>query len=245
MKVVPMVTPRSRLIQADVPCCYHLTSRCSAGRYMNAERREWMEASVFQHAETLAMEVLACVATDRDLHVVVRVRPDLAQEWTAEHIASSWLAFSPQRDSYGMPVLLDEDGQKQFTEDDDWLIERRKRLSSTSWLMRLVKQKGARRANSEDGAHGVFWEERFVSLILDNDEEIEKCIQHIEACAAHCDDDAPAEMTSLAHEDLVHVLVNTTKENPDLRSQHILRQLHIPEKKWMEAIQEFLRQRSV
>jgi hypothetical protein len=44
--------------------------------------------------------------------------------------------------------------------------EYRQRLSSVSWLMRLLKQRVAIRANREDGCTGHFWESRFHSVPL-------------------------------------------------------------------------------
>ena len=54
----------------------------------------------------------------------------------------------------------------RYAENARWVAEQRLRLSSLSWLMRLVKQDMSRRANVEDGCAGHFWEKRFTSVAV-------------------------------------------------------------------------------
>ena len=46
----------------------------------------------------------------------------------------------------------------------------RRRLSSLSWFMRQLKGHISRLANLEDGCKGAFWEQRFRSIKILDDE---------------------------------------------------------------------------
>ena len=53
-----------------------------------------------------------------------------------------------------------------YAEHAKWLAQQRARLSSPSWLLRLVKQELSRRANAEDDYNNHFWEQRFTSVVF-------------------------------------------------------------------------------
>ena len=53
-----------------------------------------------------------------------------------------------------------------YAEHAKWLAQQRARLSSPSWLLRLLKQELSRRANAEDDYKNHFWEQRFTSVVF-------------------------------------------------------------------------------
>jgi hypothetical protein len=61
-----------------------------------------------------------------------------------------------------------------------WLAKQRQRLSSPSWLLRLVKQEVARRANAEDDVAGHFWESRFTSVVLVDGAAVLACLVYVD-----------------------------------------------------------------
>ncbi|MCP4890220.1 MAG: hypothetical protein GY904_26905, partial [Planctomycetaceae bacterium] len=58
--------------------------------------------------------------------------------------------------------------------------EIRERLSSISWWMRLLNQQIAQRANKEDEAQGRFWQDRFRSIRIDDEESLLACAAYVE-----------------------------------------------------------------
>jgi hypothetical protein len=61
-----------------------------------------------------------------------------------------------------------------------WIVEQRERLSSPSWLLRVVKQEVSRRANTEDGCTGHFWERRFISVALLDAAAVLACLVYVD-----------------------------------------------------------------
>ena len=65
------------------------------------------------------------------------------------------------------------------TADDAWIAERRSRLGSLSWFMKLMKERIARRANVDDGCTGHFWEGRFTSVALLDQAAVIACMAYV------------------------------------------------------------------
>ena len=53
-----------------------------------------------------------------------------------------------------------------------WVEETRKRLSSLGWFMKCLKEPLARMANKQDGCRGTFFEERFKSIAILEEESL-------------------------------------------------------------------------
>jgi hypothetical protein len=98
------------------------------------------------------------------LHLVLRNRPDIADQWSADEIALRWCRIFPRRhDATGEPAEPDEHDLAMLTANSERLAELRERLASLSWLMRCLCERIGRAANREDGSSGRFWAGRFQS----------------------------------------------------------------------------------
>ncbi len=179
-----MVLPRRVLVQEGVPGCYHLMSRCGrqlflfGGKY--AERRRWVERELRRCAESMAVEVLTFAVMSNHMHVVMRIRPDLAVGWSEREIVDRWLELVPRRGDYGERLETDDVLREILSADEAWVEERRRRLSSMSWFMRLVKQRIAHRANRQDDVRGHFWDGRFKSVPLVDQAAILACMVYVD-----------------------------------------------------------------
>ncbi len=99
-------------------------------------------------------------------HIVLHVDPNEAQAWPDEEVARRWLAVFP-----GTLSNAQSEQQKEYIvlglrSDPQRLKEIRTRLGSLSWFMRALNEQIARWANEEDGCSGRFWEGRFKSQVL-------------------------------------------------------------------------------
>jgi len=122
-------------------------------------------------ASIFAVEVCGFAVMANHLHVVLRLRPDLAAGFADEELAARWWRLYPKRREEDRtpcePTPLDLD---RVLEDRGGGATRRQelrgRLGSLSWFMRCLAEPIARRANREDGCTGRFWEGRFKSQAL-------------------------------------------------------------------------------
>ncbi|HVJ81802.1 MAG TPA: hypothetical protein VNC50_12115, partial [Planctomycetia bacterium] len=169
---------------------YHCIARCVRRAFLCGKdpvtgrdfehRKSWARDRLQRLAESFAIDVGAFAVMANHLHVVLKQRPDLAREWTAEEVTRRWRhAFPKVRDDEGMPepakLLL-----KAEAADPKLVALRRERLADLSWFMRGVCEPLARRANKEDGCTGRFWEGRFKSVALLDDAAILACSAYVD-----------------------------------------------------------------
>ena len=93
-------TPRREIVDADEVGCYHCYSRCVRRAYLCGQdaysgqnydhRKQWVEKRLEFLASVMAVELLVHAVMDNHLHVVLRIRPDLAQQWSDREVARRW-----------------------------------------------------------------------------------------------------------------------------------------------------------
>lgn len=99
-------------------------------------------------------------------HIVLHVDPNEVQAWPDEEVARRWLSVFPgalrdaQTEQHKEYIVLG------LRSDPERMKEIRSRLGSLSWFMRALNEPIARWANKEDGCSGRFWEGRFKSQAL-------------------------------------------------------------------------------
>jgi hypothetical protein len=116
-----------------------------------------------------AIDILDFAIVDNEFYVVLRNRPDLVRAMSPEEVARRWLRLS----RWSL-VLKPEPTAEQIKEElakPGRLDELRRRLSSISWHMIMLKEPIARAANKEDGVRGHFFAERFDAVKLEDGEQ--------------------------------------------------------------------------
>ncbi len=79
------------------------------------------------------------------LHLVLRNRPVVAEQWSDDEIALRWRrVFPPRDDTTGEPVEPTERDLAMLMANPERLLELRKRLSNLSWFMRCLCEKTGR-----------------------------------------------------------------------------------------------------
>ena len=185
-----MTLPRKSLISlADTPF-YHCVSRCvrraflcgvdhySARSYEH--RRDWLEYKLLSTADVFAIKLCSYAVMSNHYHVVLHVRSDMAQDWSEREVVERWhRLFSGTL--FSQALLNGEplsSAQWQVLRKDikTW----RNRLCSISWFMLIVNETIARQANKEDNCTGRFWEGRFKSQALLDDQALLSCMAYVD-----------------------------------------------------------------
>jgi hypothetical protein len=106
----------------------------------------------------------------------------LAESWSMREVIERWhqlFAGTPLSQCYLRgDDLLEVEHQRLGEEVETW----RERLSSVSWLLtqrRCLNERIARLANEEDDCTGRFWEGRFKSQALLDDQAVTACMAYI------------------------------------------------------------------
>jgi hypothetical protein len=93
-------------------------------------------------AGLFAIEVCGYSVMSNHLHLVLRNRPDIAEQWSADEIAlRSCRVFPPRDDATGEPIEPGEHDLAILTSNSGRLSELRKRLANLSWFMRCLCKK--------------------------------------------------------------------------------------------------------
>ena len=173
-----MTRPRSSLISlADTPW-YHVVNRCVRRAFLCGEdaatgqcfkhRRGWIETRIRELASVFTIDVAAYAVMSNHYHAVLRVDAARANTLSDDEVLRRWtqLFTGPvlvQRYLGGLPL-----GEAELQKVSEFAQRYRQRLADVSWFMRVLNETIARQANAEDGCTGRFWEGRFKSqAILD------------------------------------------------------------------------------
>ena len=147
-----MLMPRIRrrfLIDPAEVGVYHCINRCvrrsflcgfdqATGRNYD-HRKQWIQDRMQFLAGQFGVDVLGFAVMSNHLHVVLRNRPDVIQNWSDAEMARRWWNLFPKRrDREGHPQEPTGSELRMITFDAAQLAEIRQRLSSVSWFMRCL-----------------------------------------------------------------------------------------------------------
>ncbi len=96
----------------------------------------------------------------------------MTARWSDEAVVRRWARLHPPRDKDRQPLEVSDAWVRQQINNDACVQQSRERLNSLSWFMKCVKEPLARMANREDNCRGTFWEARFKSIPILNEEAL-------------------------------------------------------------------------
>ena len=175
-----MTIARAHLVDPAVTRWYHCITRCVRRALLLAEggcdRKAWIEQRLRELAEIFAVAVGGFAVLDNHLHVLVRLDPDVGKGWSDEQVVRRWGRLFPPRDGARRPVAITAEWVQTRLKDAAWVSRARQRLQSLSWFMKCLKEPLARLANRQEATRGTFFEGRFKSVaILDEESLLATC----------------------------------------------------------------------
>ncbi|MBV2235338.1 MAG: hypothetical protein KUL75_07310 [Sterolibacterium sp.] len=187
-----MTRPRSSLVCVLETPWYHVVSRCVRRAFLCGHdhysgqsfehRRSWVEKRVLQLAAVFAVDVAAYAVMSNHYHIVLRIDPGRAAAWSDEEVLRRWTQL------FTGPLLV----QRALSIDRGTLSAAelatvaqitavyRGRLADLSWFMRVLNERIARQANEEDKVKGHFWEGRFKSQALLDEQAILSAMAYVD-----------------------------------------------------------------
>ncbi|WP_407278824.1 transposase [Aromatoleum evansii] len=187
-----MTRPRTALVcLADTPW-YHIVSRCVRRAFLCGKdhytgrcfehRRGWIVDRIGQLSAVFAIDVAAYAVMSNHFHLVVRVDAERATNWSRDEVLRRWTQLFD-----GPPAVRDFLAARSDTPTAvtlhviDRLVEKyRSRLTDLSWFMRVLNESIARQANAEDDVTGRFWEGRFKSQALLDEQAILSAMAYVD-----------------------------------------------------------------
>jgi REP element-mobilizing transposase RayT len=175
-----MTMARKTLVDVRLTRYYHCISRCVRGALLCGDgfvhRKQWIEDRLQVLAANFAVSVCGFSVMDNHLHVLVRLDPAATKDWSDEEVVRRWLAIYPPRaldtnDAVCVQARIDAELKRP-----QQVAEYRRRLQDLGWFMKALKEPLSRMANKEDECKGAFWEGRFKSIaILDEEALLATC----------------------------------------------------------------------
>jgi REP element-mobilizing transposase RayT len=175
-----MTLPRRELVDPSVTRWYHCISKCVRSAFlMSAEkgnRKQWVEDRIKLLTDSFSVSVGGFAILDNHLHVLCRLDPETAKHWSGEEVVRRWISVYPPKTLNFNDKSVVDHWVKQYSSDAKKVERLRERLADLGWFMKSLKEPLARMANKADGCRGTFWEARYKSIaILDNEALLSTC----------------------------------------------------------------------
>jgi hypothetical protein len=107
---------------------------------------------------------------------LVRLDPKVAEGWTDEDVVRRWGRLFPPRGAGRMALPVTNEWVQSKLAEPGWVARTRDRLCNLGWFMKCLKEPLSRMANREDGVKGAFFEGRFKSIaVLDEEALLATC----------------------------------------------------------------------
>jgi hypothetical protein len=135
--------PRSQIVPDDEVGIYHCIARCVRRAFLCGadpitgrdyeHRKLWIRDRLEQLAAIFAIEICGYAVMSNHLHLVLRVRSDLARDCSDDELARRWLRLYPPRDpASGEPIEPSECDLNRILSDPARVAVIRQRLASLS-----------------------------------------------------------------------------------------------------------------
>ena len=185
-----MPKPRKTLVSLDATPYYHCVSRCVRRAFLcgddsltgksYAHRRQWIQDRLLALADIFAIDIAAYAIMSNHYHLVLHIDRDTATNWNDAEVIEQWQRLfkgSVLSQRYSQQETLSRAEQDALNQQ---ISEWRERLMSISWFMRCLNEPIARKANKEDNVTGRFWEGRFKSQALLDEQALAACMAYVD-----------------------------------------------------------------
>ncbi|TKB48492.1 transposase [Ferrimonas sediminicola] len=188
-----MPKARKQQVSLDHTRHYHCISRCVRRSFLCGKdqysgkcyehRRRWVEDRLLCLAKVFAVDVQAYAVMSNHTHVVLYIDLEAARAWEDLEVISRWhQLFS------GTSLTRRFADSERRGSMEPWELDLvraqvdlyRARLADISWFMRALNEYIARKANREDECTGRFWEGRFRSQALLDEQALLSCMAYVD-----------------------------------------------------------------
>jgi REP element-mobilizing transposase RayT len=185
-----MTRSRTSQICLEATPYYHCVSRCVRRAFLCGfdalthtsyeHRRQWVEERLLWLGEIFALDICAYAVMSNHVHVVLHINAQQSQQWSTEEVVMRWHRLykgSVLSHRFLKGDVFSPAEQQMF---DALVTQWRETLTSISRFMAVLNEGIARRANAEDRCTGRFWEGRFKSQALLDEQALAACMAYVD-----------------------------------------------------------------
>lgn len=180
---------KTQISISDTPY-YHCMGRCVRRAFLCGEdsftgkdyshRKIWIVDKLRELAQIFAIEVCAYAVMSNHYHLVLKINDSQSKEMSDEEVMERWLQLFSGNVLIQRHLKGDCKTQAELDKVQEIIAEWRGRLCDISWFMRCLNETIARQANAEDKCTGRFWEGRFKSQALLNEQAVLSCMVYVD-----------------------------------------------------------------
>jgi hypothetical protein len=179
---------RNKVIDEGAVTISHVWTRCSQlefllGRHDGRNfdhRREWLDQLLRYQASLFAVEIGSHNILENHYHLVLRTRPDIVMQWSAEEVAWRYSRAWGRWNGSAWDRQVSDERIEQIVNDPWRVAAARWNLQSLSTFMARINEPISKLANAESGKAGSFWAERFRSRKLEDPAAVLTCLAYVD-----------------------------------------------------------------
>ncbi|MEI8613725.1 transposase [Shewanella sp. PP-He15 brown] len=185
-----MTSARRQLIDANATPYYHVINRCVRRAFLCGEdkltgrsfehRRDWIVDKIKALSAIFCIDICAYAVMNNHYHLVLKIDVEKAKTLSPKEIIIRWCQITKGHAVATKYMNGDALIEGEVMLLDALLAEWHERLSSISWFMRCLNEEIARKANREDECKGAFWEGRFKSQALLDEQALLACMMYVD-----------------------------------------------------------------
>ena len=185
-----MAVKRSAQIDLSLTTKFHCCTRAVRKAFIlddktkkdpeKIDRRKWIEDRILFLTTVFSIDVCAYAVMSNHYHVILDVHKSKSDAWTPLEVITRWHKIYK-----GTELSRSYVKGKNLTEIESEIVLEfaencRKKLHDISWFMRNINEPLARIANKEDDCKGRFWESRFKSQALLDEQALLTCMAYVD-----------------------------------------------------------------
>ena len=180
---------KTQISIADTPY-YHCMGRCVRRAFLCGEdsqtgkdyshRKIWITEKLQELARIFTIDVCAYAVMSNHYHLVLKINNDKAKLLSEDEVIERWMSLFNGNVLMQRYLKGDCKTQAELDKVQETIEEWRSRLYDISWFMRCLNESIARQANAEDKCSGRFWEGRFKSQALLNEQAVLSCMVYVD-----------------------------------------------------------------
>jgi len=185
-----MPRPRKHQVSVDATPYYHCISRCVRRAFLCGfdaltgasfeHRRGWIEQRILALGRIFSINVCAYAVMSNHYHLVLHIDAQEQAALSNKAVLQRWFQLFKGNDLVRRYLQGDVLLAAEVEVVQDIAAQWRQRLGNISWFMKVLNEFIAREANAEDGCTGKFWECRFKSQALLDEQALAACMAYVD-----------------------------------------------------------------
>ena len=180
---------KSQISLSDTPY-YHCISRCVRRAYLcgvdkesgkdYTHRKEWIIKRLQILSKVYVIDICAYAVMDNHYHLVLKVNREAGDTLSDDEVIERWMLLFHGDVLINRYIKGECHSSGEINKVHEIIATWRHRLSDISWFMRSLNEYISRKANEEDNCKGHFWESRFKSQALLNEQAVLSCMVYVD-----------------------------------------------------------------